>query len=103
MLEWLKNHWFLFTALVFIGTAWGQQQVKVSNLEDAVKKQVEINQKLDKIKEDAAKDREKTIIEISEIKQQNARIEERLILLVNMQRQVRIPNATNSNQTTSSR
>lgn len=96
MTEWLKQHWFLFTAILFIGTAWGQQQIKVTNLEEAVKKQVQINDKLDKIKEDAAKDREKAIQEISEIKQQNARIEERLTILVNMQRQIKVPNATNS-------
>lgn len=87
MTEWLKQHWFLFSAILIAGTAWGQQQNKIVNLEDAVKKQVQIAEKLENIKDEASKDREKAIREISEIRQQNARIEERINLLVSMQQQ----------------
>ncbi len=104
MLEWIKQHWVIFTALFFVGTAWGQQQVKLTNLEQAVKKQAETNEKLDKIKEDLAKNREKALTEMSEIKQQNARIEERLNILVSMQRsQQRIANGSSQVALPSSR
>ena len=74
MIDWLKTHWFLLTALVAVGTAWGQQQQKIITLEDSVKSQVEIN---------------KRVIELQE---QNARVEERTKiiyeLLINQNKQL---------------
>lgn len=96
MTDWLKNHWFLFSAILIAGTAWGQQQNKIANLEETVKKQVQIAEKLEKMKEDSSRDREKAISEISDIKQQTARIEERLNLLITMQQKQRIPNGSNT-------
>lgn len=38
MIEWLKQHWFLFVALVTVGTAWGQNTAKISELENKLSK-----------------------------------------------------------------
>lgn len=95
MTEWLKQHWFIFSAILVAGTAWGQQQTKIANLEETIKKQAAIESKLDKFKEDSTAYREQALGQISEIKQQNARIEERLNLLLNLQKnQTRISNGS---------
>ena len=46
IVEWLKNHWFILTALVAAGTAWGQSVNKISNLEQriAISEQIVQNQ-----------------------------------------------------------
>jgi hypothetical protein len=46
MIIWLKNHWFIFTALIAAGTAWGQSVNKISNLEQriAISEQIIQNQ-----------------------------------------------------------
>ena len=36
MIEWLKTHWFLLSALVAAGTAWGQSLNKIDNLQTRV-------------------------------------------------------------------
>ena len=33
LVEWLKNHWFLLSSLLAVGTAWGQSVNKIGNLE----------------------------------------------------------------------
>ena len=46
IVEWLKNHWFILTALLAAGTAWGQSVNKISNLEQriAISEQIVQNQ-----------------------------------------------------------
>lgn len=76
VIEWLKNHWPIFLALLAVGTAWGQQQTKIATLEQVVREQAAINTT--------------TINNISTIKEQNARIEERLkIIIENQERAIR--------------
>ena len=36
-IEWLSKHWFLLVFVVGSGAVWGQYQMKVDKLEDAVK------------------------------------------------------------------
>ena len=75
-LDWLKNHWPIFIALLAIGTAWGQQQTKIATLEQVVKDHTVANTA--------------TLSTISTIKEQNARIEERLkIIIENQERMIR--------------
>jgi hypothetical protein len=38
IVNWLKNHWFIFTALVAGGVAWGQTITQVAELEKKVAK-----------------------------------------------------------------
>jgi len=38
IVDWLKQHWFIFTALVAGGVAWGQTVTKVAELESKVSK-----------------------------------------------------------------
>lgn len=38
IVDWLKQHWFIFTALVTGGVAWGQTVTKVSELESKLNK-----------------------------------------------------------------
>lgn len=40
-LDWLKSYWFIFAFLVATGGAWAGTQVKIQNLEDAVKANAE--------------------------------------------------------------
>lgn len=65
MIQWLKTHWFLLTALIAIGSAWGQQQIKVESLEEAVKQNVATQQEIKDLKEQQARvdERTKAILE----------------------------------------
>lgn len=38
IVDWLKQHWFIFTALVTGGVAWGQTVTKVAELESKLTK-----------------------------------------------------------------
>ena len=38
MVDWLKQHWFIFTALATGGVAWGQTVTKVAELETKLNK-----------------------------------------------------------------
>lgn len=40
-MNWIKANWVLLSAIATMGMAWGQQQMKVQNLEQAVVQQVE--------------------------------------------------------------
>lgn len=42
-MTWIKAHWFLLLAIAGGGVAWGTQEVKVQTLEEAVKRQAEID------------------------------------------------------------
>ena len=35
-MEWLKAHWVILAALVAVSTAWGQQQQKITTIEQAL-------------------------------------------------------------------
>ena len=63
MIEWLKQHWFLFAALVAAGTAWGQSVNKISNLEQRLAQNEQIIQ-------NAARLDERTIIMQQQMKEQ---------------------------------
>lgn len=38
MIEWLKQHWFLITALASGGVAWGQSVAKIDDLQNRLSK-----------------------------------------------------------------
>lgn len=50
-MNWLKNYWWFLTALATMGAAWGQQQMKVQNLEEAIVQQSAINKELKETRE----------------------------------------------------
>ena len=60
MIEWLHKHWFLLVALVAIGSAWGQQQNKIMNLEEAVKATASTSQKVETLQQQGARVDERT-------------------------------------------
>ncbi len=77
MSEWLKTHWPVFVAILAAGAAWGQQQTKIATLEQVVRDQIAVTST--------------TVASISTIKEQNARIEERLkIIIENQERALRV-------------
>ncbi len=76
--DWLKNHWPIFIAILAAGTAWGQQQTKIATLEQTVKEQAAITVQLATLKD-------QTNNSISAIREQNARIEERLKIILDYQ------------------
>ena len=78
MSEWLKSHWPVFIAILAAGTAWGQQQNKIATLEQTVKDQAAITVQLTNLKD-------QTAASITAIKEQNARIEERLKIIIEYQ------------------
>lgn len=79
--DWFKTHWPIFVAILAAGTAWGQQQTKIATLEQVVKEQATATSTVNST--------------ITTIKEQNARIEERLkIIIENQERALRsIPRA----------
>ena len=68
-IEQLSKTWFIILALVGMSVAWGQQQMKIQNLEEAVKHAVLIQK------------------EVSEIKMQSIRQEERALQMIENQAQ----------------
>jgi len=60
MIEWLHKHWFLLVALVAIGSAWGQQQNKIMNLEEAIKATASTSQKVETLQQQGARVDERT-------------------------------------------
>lgn len=81
MLDWLKANWFLFVALIVVGSSWGQTTAKIKTLEDAIK------------------DQRSTAVQIQQLQTQNATIDERTKIMMQMleqmqraqQMQVRFP------------
>lgn len=63
----IKNYWFIIAAIVTVSTAWGQSQVKILSLEDA-------------IKETATTQRQ-----VNDLKAQTERIDERTKSLIDSQ------------------
>jgi len=61
LLDWLKNHWFLLTALVAVGTAWGQTTAKVAELEKKLDERAKKEQKIDDVAEKTGRLDERTI------------------------------------------
>lgn len=83
VVEFLKKHWFLIVALVTLSSAWGQSQVKIQTLEEAVKQNVTTQSDITVIKSDLARfdERGKALVE------SQARQERMIELLLNQQQQ----------------
>lgn len=60
MVEWLRSQWFLLTALVAMGTAWGAQAMKVESLAEAVKQQIVIQGHVNRLREESSRVDERT-------------------------------------------
>lgn len=56
--DFLKNHWPVITALVVCGTAWGQQQQKVTAIETTVARINVQDDKIVAVKEQAIRNEE---------------------------------------------
>lgn len=78
MIEWLKQNWFLITAFFTAAAAWGGQQIKVQNLEDAVKQNVVTQQKIEDLNTKVAKQDERSE-RMLEMQQQQQRLLELIL------------------------
>ena len=58
--EWLKNNWFLFSAIMAAGVAWGANDTKIKTVEEAVKMHAQTEQEIVHLKEGQAKLDERT-------------------------------------------
>lgn len=72
VLDWLKNHWFLLTALVAVGTAWGQTTTKVAELEKKLDERTKKEQKIDDVVERAGRLDERTVNIQKDVQEQRA-------------------------------
>ena len=70
MIEWLKAHWFLLAALAAMGTAWGENKIKVISLEQAMVQQQAIGEKVHKQGEQQAAIDERTKLMLEQQQQQ---------------------------------
>jgi hypothetical protein len=50
IIEWLRKNWFLFAAILAAGVAWGQAQMKIQSLEEAVKSNSETQAQVQGVK-----------------------------------------------------
>lgn len=88
ILDWLKHHWFLLTALIAIGTAWGQTTTKVAELEKRLDEKTKKEQKIDDLADKTSRLDERTIIIQKEIQDQKAILNQILQNQTRMIRQV---------------
>lgn len=73
-MDWLKSNWFLLAAILSAGIAWGSQEIKVQTLEDAVKSQAQISEKVDQQAEKSAAIDERTKMMQQMLQEQQALI-----------------------------
>ena len=50
-IEWLKTYWFIFVAILAIGSAYGETRIKVSSIEEAVKANSQTQQDVSRLDE----------------------------------------------------
>lgn len=72
MLDWLKQHWFIFSALVVGGVAWGQTTAKMTELERKVAESASKEQRVEKIAEAQGRLDERTVMMLQEQREQRA-------------------------------
>jgi hypothetical protein len=70
VINWLKTYWFLLSALVVVGIAWGQTTKTVSELQKKVDASASQQQKVDDIKSTQSRLDERTLIMQQEQKEQ---------------------------------
>lgn len=66
----LAKHWFLITAFAAITSAWGADHVKLATLEDALKAQVKVTEDVTKLKAESARVDERTLMMIKMMDEQ---------------------------------
>lgn len=71
LVDFLRLHWFLLTALVAMGAAYGEQKMQVQNLEQAVVQQAKTSEKVEAQGKDIAKIDERTKMMLDAQKAQN--------------------------------
>lgn len=71
-LRWLKDHWFILTALATAGVAWGQQHEKVERLDVTQKEMLIQNQKIHEVRESVVRQDEQIKQITKTLEQQNA-------------------------------
>lgn len=95
LVDFLKKHWFLIVALVTLSSAWGQSQIKIQTLEEAVKQNSTTQAEITVIKSDLARfdERGKALVE------SQARQERMIEMLLNSQQrsQMKATKSTSSN------
>lgn len=86
VLDWLKNHWFLLTALVAVGTAWGQTTTKVAELEKKLDERTKKEQKIDDVAGLTGRLDERTINIQKDVLEQKQLLN---LILLNQQKMIR--------------
>jgi hypothetical protein len=84
MLEFLKKYWFLITSVITVSAAWGGQQIKINNIEEAVKVQAQNQAAITELKEKSARQDERTQRMLDNQAQQQRLLE----ILIQEQRQL---------------
>lgn len=68
-MEWLKAHWVILAALVAVSTAWGQQQQKITTIEQALILQKSSADKIEELKmQSVRQDEQLKMIKESQLK-----------------------------------
>lgn len=86
MLDWLKNHWFLLTALVAVGTAWGQTTTKVAELEKKLDEKIRKEQMIDEVSKLTERLDERTVNIQKDVLEQKQLLN---LILLNQQKMIR--------------
>ncbi len=81
MIEWLQKHWFLIVALTTMSAAWGQSQLKIQSLEEAVKASASLQKEFQQMREQAIRVDERTV----SIQKTQESQEKKLDTLINLQ------------------
>lgn len=69
--DWIKVHWPVVVALIAGGTAWGQQQQKITGLEQTIAQQQQQGQKIEVVKEQVIRNEEQLkVIQVQLAEQQ---------------------------------
>lgn len=65
IIEWLKAHWFLLAAIVTFSSALASDHQKIKTLEEAIKNQTQLTKELSDLKAQAARTDERTVMIIN--------------------------------------
>lgn len=70
-IRWLKDHWFILTALATAGVAWGQQHEKVNRIDNTQREMLIQNQKIHEVRESVIRQDEQIKQITKTLEQQN--------------------------------
>ena len=71
IVDWLKRHWFIFSALIAVTTAWATDHQKIQSLEAEVKQQATVKQQINDLTNQASRLDERTLMILRLLEAQN--------------------------------